>query len=160
MKKIMALVVSFISLAGCAYNPPTYNAASPANSDNKIVLNSSPDKVFNRSLTALASDGYQIKVADKQNGIITTEKKLVRLNEEQADCGNIWGISYVKDTRTATYASYSLLLSPAGDKTEVMVNTHIEGLFNSSAMEQSTKQLACHSSGYLEKALIERLRKE
>jgi len=158
--RIIALVVVTLFavplMYGCAYNPPIYNAADPARTENKAELAIGYDDAWRKGISVLAAEGYSIKVSNKQDGIITTDKKLVRLNETQADCGNIWGLPYTKDTRTTTNVSLSLFLRDAAGKTAITVNAQIEGIFNATAMD-SGKQLSCYSTGYVEKNIIYKL---
>lgn len=147
------LVVGLILMSGCTYNAPV----APAQVDNRTTVAILYESAFNKALAVLSADGYGIKSADRTNGIITTEKKLVRLDETQGDCGNIWGIPYLKDTRTTTHVAYSLFIQPRGSETSITVNTTIDGIFNAMAGEQ-TKQLSCYSSGHLEQSLIQKMK--
>lgn len=158
VKKAILLVplLVVIGLVGCAYNPPIYNAGNPTENNKKTILDISYNDAWKKSLQVLATSGYNIKTTNKQDGIIATDKKLVRLDESQVDCGNIWGLPYAKDTRTATSASISLLLQAKGEKTSLTVNSQIEGLFNATAVSTS-KQLSCYSLGYLEKDVIDKI---
>ena len=144
MKKSIILLMVF--MVGCAYNPPIYNRPEQSNLKNKAVLDIPFEQAWQKTINTLFSQGYLIKVADKNNGIITTERKSVKLNETQADCGNIWGLAYTKDERTTH-------VQKAENNTIITVNTNIEGLFNAIA-SGDTKQLSCYSLGYLEQDLI------
>ncbi|GBE37481.1 hypothetical protein BMS3Bbin08_00071 [bacterium BMS3Bbin08] len=144
MKKSIIFLMVF--MVGCAYNPPIYNRPEQSNLKNKAVLDIPFEQAWQKTINTLFSQGYLIKVADKNNGIITTERKSVKLNETQADCGNIWGLAYTKDERTTH-------VQKAENNTIITVNTNIEGLFNAIA-SGDTKQLSCYSLGYLEQDLI------
>ena len=165
MKKALCfswLVVAILVVIGCAYNPPIYNAArdeagGTIGTANKATLEIPFDEAWQRTIKALYDTGYSIKNSDKSSGIITTDKRTVRLNETQVDCGNIWGIPYAKDTRTTTTVFFSALLQRSVGKTEIIINSQIEGLFNATAVS-GTKQLSCVSLGGIEKDLIERVK--
>ena len=154
-----ALIILMIFIAGCAYNPPIYNRPEQSNLKNKAVLDIPFEQAWQKTINTLFSQGYLIKVADKNNGIITTERKSVKLNETQADCGNIWGLAYTKDERTTTYVVHSIHVQKAEGNSIITVNTNIEGLFNAIA-SGDTKQLSCYSLGYLEQDLINNIQKD
>jgi uncharacterized lipoprotein len=140
-------------LAGCAYNAPV----APATLNNSAVLALPVDAAWARTLQALSANGALVRTADRSQGLISTDKHAVRLTEQDADCGNIWGIPYLKDTRTTTDVAYAVYLQGDGAATRITVNTRIDGTFNAMASERS-KQLSCTSLGALEAALIERIK--
>ena len=155
MRAILALVLVSVSV-GCAYNAPV----KPTALDNTTTLSVPPDVVWQRTLRVLAAQGAMVKTSDKAQGIITTDKATVRLDETQADCGNIWGIPYLKDSRTLTDVAYSVYLRGDGTRTSITVNTKIEGRFKATATQQATTELSCFSLGAVERDLITRIQQE
>ena len=154
------MLIAFIFI-GCTFNPPPiYNAPDPQSTlNNKTILDLPYEQAWEKTISVLFHDGQLISISDKENGIITTNKKTIRLNEKQADCGSIWRFFYLVDQSTMSQAAYSIhLLSEKNDKTEITVNTHIHALVYSTD-ERQTKQLTCVSLGYLETYLIRKLKK-
>ena len=156
MKHVLAFIIVIIFMGGCAYNPPVQNTMEQSPIDKKREVNLAYDQAFKNTINALYDLGYSVKVSDKDNGIITTEKKHVSLNEDQADCGNIWGIPYLKDKRTTSHAAHSVRVRANGDKSTIQVNTEISAIFNATASGE-TKSLSCVSSGYLERILLDKI---
>ena len=151
------LIVIVVGLAvGCTYNAPV----KPAALENSATLSVPLDVAWQRTMRVLAAQGAMVKTADKAQGVITTDKATVWLNETQADCGNIWGIPYLKDSRTMTEVAYSVYLQGDGYRTSVTVNTKIEGRFKATANQQATTELSCFSLGTLERDLIEKIQRE
>jgi hypothetical protein len=155
MRSALCLAISVLCF-GCAYNAPV----KPSVLENTAGLSVSPDVAWQRAMRVLAAQGAMVKIADKAQGIITTDKATVRLNEVQADCGNIWGIPYLKDSRTMTEVAYSVYLLGDGNRTSVTVNTKIEGRFKATATQQATTELSCFSLGILERDLITKIQQE
>jgi uncharacterized lipoprotein len=115
---------------------------------------------WQRTVRVLATQGAMVKTADKAQGLITTDKATVRLNETQADCGNILGIPYLKDSRTLTEVAYAVYLRGDGNRTSITVNTKVEGRFKSTATQQATTELSCFSLGALERDLIGKIQQD
>lgn len=144
------LMLPLLMLIGCAYNAPV----RPAAINNAAVLAMPIDTAWSRTLQVLAGEGALVKTADRSQGLIATDKHAVQLTEQDADCGNIWGISYLKDSRTTAEVAYAVYLQSNGQGTSVTVNTTISALFNASSMDPG-KRLTCYSSGTLERKLLE-----
>jgi hypothetical protein len=150
IKQLLVLPV-ILSIMGCAYNGPIKREKI----ENQRLVNAPVEQVWSNAIRTLASEGYPILTASKEAGVISTGKKLTKLTEADADCGNIWGLPYVKDDRTTTNVSQSVILVSAGSSTAVTVNTQIEGLFNAQAGGDG-KRLDCFSQGSLEKSLLQK----
>lgn len=145
-------VVLPILLAGCAYNAPL----QPASIRNYSVVAMPIETAWVRTFNALSNSGAMITSADRSQGLISTGKQTIRLTETEADCGNLWGIPYLKDSRTMTDVTYAVRLQDEGPSTRITVNTRIEGTFNAVASEH-TKRLSCFSLGALERQLIDQI---
>lgn len=149
---LATILATTLAISACTYNPPAPERSFPQAAT--ATINAPYAKVWDKALSVLA--GYPIAVANKESGVITTGAKPVRLTDAQADCGNIWGLPYVKDKRTTTSVVYSVQLSPSGESTMVTANTTISGNFVSHA-GASSLTLNCRSLGDLEAALLRRL---
>ena len=153
MKGILYIALA-AALAGCTHKPPV----RPAKIDTTVVLDVGYDAAWNRSLKVLADKGFKVILADKTAGTISTSVTRVKLDESQADCGALKGVSYLDDRRTAASAAYTLLLKSQDEKqTAVTVNAFIDAVFKP-AETGATKHLSCESWGYLEKDLIDDLK--
>lgn len=155
MRAILALLIVSLSV-GCASNAPV----KPSALENTTTLSRPLDVVWQRTMRVLAAQGAMVKTADKTQVLITTDKVTVRLNETQADCGNIGGIPYLKDSRTLTEVAYSVYLRDDGNRTSITVNTKIEGRFKATATQQATTELSCFSLGTLERELIAKIQQD
>ena len=152
MKEVVFILITLV-LTGCTH----IATVKPAPIANALTLKMPYEKVYSRTMNVLASQGNSIIVANEQEGIIISAKTRVPLNESQADCGRIHGIPCLKDFRTTTNVSYSVLFHEENDNTtSITVNTVIDGQFDDKA-DGRTKQLACYSLGYLEKDLLSRI---
>lgn len=153
MKRFAIAILFCIVLVGCVYHPP-----SKIEFNNQTSLSMDYIRVWQNAIQTLALAGYLIKISDQQNGIITTEKKTVQLDETQADCGDLGGFSYIKDKRTVTDIALSIILKNSGqEKTEVVVNSQIEAVFNTGDTT-ATKKMPCTSTGVVEQDILKRLK--
>lgn len=145
---LMILIISI--LGGCVGGP-----TKPDKIDNKHIINVPYEKAWIKALQALASEGYPIQNSSKEVGNISSGKKAVKLQTTQADCGK-YIFAYLSDDRTVTTVSYAIFLKDLSNgKTEVTVNTEIEGTYQAGAGK--TNILNCYSLGVLEKAFLENL---
>ncbi len=153
MHKLIRGWVLFLAVSACVYNPPSEQKTQSATTTVAIPVGQAWDRV----LAVLTESGYTITATSKESGSITTGEKLVRLNETQADCGNIWGIPYTKDPRTQTLVSFTVRLTESSlGQTKTVIATRVEGRFLAYAGAQTTL-LQCQSLGYLEQDLIGKL---
>lgn len=53
---------------------------------------------------------------DKELLVIKTDPVQVRLTPDQADCGRMFGIAYLKDKRTKTAATYQVVIKPIDEQ--------------------------------------------
>ena len=145
----LATAVLLLFLGACQHNPPAKRAESAT-----ATLTMSAQKAWDRALNALVEGGHTITASSKESGIITTGGKYVRLNETNADCGNMLGIPFLMDSRAQTVLAYTVRLVDTGsDQSRVIVTTKIEGKFTAHA-GAPTQFLECESLGVLERELI------
>lgn len=148
LTQFLVMVVLCLA-AGCTYTQPL----KPGSIYNSMVVPMAYDAAWEKTITALTARSALIKMTDKDNGLITTEKQAMRLTEDEAECGSVLGLRYIKDPRVTVYVAYAVHLRKEGEQTGITVNTNMEGLFNPSAIGEN-KTLTCYSMGALEKALL------
>jgi hypothetical protein len=153
MKKL--ILIASVVVAGCAqmYTPPT--TLSPSTIDH---INAQTDVVFNAANRALVANGYQVTSTDANAGIISTAPRDLRLAPEQADCGTVMGIDYLKDNRTSTRVAFGIIVTDA----KIEVKTTIQGEYKSGGGSggQSDIVLTCVSRGGLERDMLAKIRSE
>jgi hypothetical protein len=120
------------------------------------MIDESIDVIWQRALRALATRGAMIETADRSSGVIATRPATTQVTEQDADCGNILGIPYLRDRRTTATVAYSLLLEQSGSGTTVTISTQIEAIFIATSTSPSL-QLLCVSLGTLDRSLISSL---
>ncbi len=154
MKQVLILIALFALLAsaGCGHN----TLPDSASINNSLLLQMSYDEAFDRTLKVLAAAGYTVHKEDREQGIIITNKKLVMLSETGADCGAMLGLPYTRDSHTTSDVSFSISLKRAGQRTEILLNSQIDAIFNTRAMG-GRSNFSCYSLGALEKELIHRI---
>jgi hypothetical protein len=103
---------------------------------------------------------------DKELLVIKTDPVPVRLTHDQADCGKMFGIPYLKDKRTKTAATYQIVIKPIDENhSEVSVKITLDGYmdvnegapFFIEKTRDKNKVLTCSSKGWLEAKFIELL---
>ena len=153
MKKLILIAVAVIT--GCAqmYTPPT--TLSPSAVDN---VNGKKQEMFNAASRALVANGYQVTSSDINAGIISTAPLDLRIEPEQADCGTVMGIDYLKDNRTSTRVAFGVVISDV----KIEVKTTIQGEYKSGGGSggQSDIVLTCVSRGGLERDMLAKIRAE
>lgn len=106
---------------------------------------------------------------DKELLVIKTDATPVTLTPEQADCGRMFGIPYLKDKRTKTAVVYQVVIKPIDAVTsDVAVTATLTGYMdvNENApffiekTRDADKVLTCHSKGWLESQFLERLQQD
>lgn len=125
------------------------------------------DVAFQKASTVLVGLEALPTLRDKELLVIKTDPVPVRLTPDQADCGKMFGIPYLKDKRTKTAATYQVVVKPLGDsKSDVSVRIAIEGYmdvnegapFFIEKTRDKSKALTCTSKGWLEEKFMELMR--
>ena len=133
--------------SGCAHRQPEIVSG---------VVGTVPNPDFpiawDRALNVLYFKGYTVKTADRNTGMVVTEKKVMLLGESQAECPEFRRVPYIENKRAIKYASVTIKIGK-GDKTTVTVTTEIDGSPDGSKTETG-ERLSCVSRGVLEKELI------
>lgn len=150
MKKLI-FVPLLLLLFSCAatYKPPVTEPTVFEKS-----LNASKENIFNVSKKVLTLEGYQIQNSDKDAGIITTSfVQKMNLDETHCDCGTTMGLPYIKDKRTITNVSISIIAS--NNKLTIKANINGEYLKNDTV---HGKTFDCVSKGKIEAELFDKIK--
>jgi hypothetical protein len=124
------------------------------------------DVAFQKAATVLVSLDAIPTFRDKELLVLKTDAVQVRLTPEQADCGKMFGIPYLKDKRTKTAVTYQVVIRPVdAANSDVSVKVTIDGYMdvNENApffvdkTRDKNKVLTCTSKGWLESRLIEQI---
>lgn len=99
--------------------------------------------------TALTSEGFEIVEDDDAGGELATAPLGVHLTVDQADCGKMLGISYLRDKRASTDVQYFVTVRDGA----VTVRTAIDGLYRT-GYGNADKPLTCTSRGVIEAAFL------
>lgn len=81
---------------------------------------------WERSLNVLHFKGYPVKHADRDSGVILTERKVMLLGEMQADCPEFHRFPYIENKRTIKYVSQKIVIGK-GDRVRIGVSADIAG---------------------------------
>lgn len=124
------------------------------------------EAAFQKVSMLLVEMGALPSFRDKELLVIKTDAVPVTLTPDQADCGKMFGIAYLKDRRTKTAATYQVVIKPIDStSSDVTVTVTLTGYMdvNENApffiekTRDTTKVLTCTSKGWLEAKLIEQL---
>lgn len=97
----------------------------------------------------LASEGFKIVEDDNAGGELVTAPLGVHLTADQADCGKMFGISYLRDKRASTDVQYFVTVRDRA----ITVRTAIDGLYRA-GYGNADKPLTCTSRGVIEAAFL------
>lgn len=146
---IMAIITILLITIGCS---ATYEAPTSSRPVVSTTHHSSVEDITKQSMRVLVSEGYRIDHVDKELGLISTEPRKIKLSPEYANCGTTMGIDYLKDKRTETEVSISVLI----DKRRVEVQANIDGQYKPGDVTQDIR-LTCVSKGTLERRILSRI---
>lgn len=147
---IFALIsIVSLSLISCA---ATYEAPTLQPQDFTRSINGSQATIFSATKKALIFDGYQIATSDQEAGVISTDKKLLKLTEQDCDCGTTMGLPYIKDNRTSTHVTIGLVITD----NQITIKPTIEGDYLKGHTSQSI-EMVCISTGRIEQALFDKI---
>ena len=151
---ILSRFVAPITLTACSMSTLATPVALPA------------DVAFQKAVAVLVSLDAIPTFRDKEILVLKTDPVQVRLTPEQADCGKMFGIPYLKDKRTNTAVTYQVVVKPVdAAHSDVSVKVTIEGYMdvNENApffidkSRDKNKVLTCTSKGWLESQIVERI---
>lgn len=130
------------------------------------VVDLPADIAFQRASQVLLDSGALPTFRDRELLAIKTDPVEVRLTPEQADCGKMFGIPYLKDKRTKTAATYQVLVKPIDPQSsDVTVKVQLDGYmdvnegapFFIEKTRDKNKVLTCRSTGWLEGQFVQKL---
>jgi len=153
MKNInkLATSLSIILLASsCAF---TYKAPEGESKSAKANI-SNNDKIFKSAKRTLLLNDYKISYLDKEEGMISSKYKNLKVNPTQANCGKTLGLDYLKDKRTKTEVSFNIIV----EKKQIEVKASIKGEYKPNGITGDQNiTLTCISKGILEKELLKKI---
>ncbi len=115
------------------------------------------ETAWQNAISVLAEQGFAIDSSNFNDGIISTQGSPVKLNERQADCGNFYGMLFLKDYRTTTYMTLSLDFEKMSDtETAIRVKSLLKGTF-SAGVGAEQRNLTCFTSGAFERKLLKQI---
>lgn len=136
-------------------------AAAQASAE-KVPL--AAEAAFQKASQVLVSLDALPTFRDKELLVIKTDPVQVRLTPDDADCGKMFRIAYLKDKRTKTAATYQVTIRAVDESTsDVAVKVTIDGYMdvNENApffvdkARDKNKVLTCSSKGTLEKMFMQ-----
>ncbi|HKJ83414.1 MAG TPA: hypothetical protein VJ961_05255 [Mariprofundaceae bacterium] len=135
------------------------------------VINAAPVKVYQAAEKVALDLGAMPSVTNDTLMYFKTDPVTLKPTAKQCDCGSMFGIPYVKDSRTMANVSYKVIVKAAtkGDS-EIDVTTSIDGYYDESRNSISnfmsdkrgtrSKTLDCKSTGAFEAAFIRKVKGE
>ncbi len=144
---LRALCVAFLATA-CegGYSPP-----APQAEPGVMAVDANREALFEAAVLTVVGAGYQIAFSDPARGLITTNRRAVRLSAAEADCGQISGEALVEDARTTTEVRLRIRASDG----QLHIRATIEGTVAEGKLRKTT--LNCISTGGLERGLLNRI---
>lgn len=125
------------------------------------------DVAFQKVSSVLVDMGALPTYRDKELLIIKTDPTQVSLTTDEADCGRMFGIPYLKDKRTKTAVTYQVVVRPIdANSSNVSVKASIDGYmdvnegapFFIEKTRDKNKVLTCTSKGVIESQFLGRIR--
>lgn len=145
MRSILGFVL-LVVLSGCATSYVEPESAAAVGS--MVNHQESVGQIASKARKHFALSGFGI--TSDSGELIVTEKRFVRLSENDADCGSTFGLDYLRDKRTHTEVSYTLVNEPGS----LTVVANIDGEYRPGSVAQDLT-LTCKSKGTLERQLLD-----
>lgn len=124
------------------------------------------DEAFQKASVVLVGLDAMPTFRDKELLLIKTDPVQVRLTPDQADCGRMFGIPYLKDKRTKVAATYQVVVKPIdAASSDVSIKVTLDGYmdvnegapFFVEKTRDTSKVLTCTSKGWLERQFMDAL---
>lgn len=121
------------------------------------------DAAFQKASSVLVGLDAMPTFRDKELLVIKSDPVPVKLTPDQADCGKMFGIPYLKDKRTKTAATYQVVIKPIDAvSSDISVKVTLDGYmdvnegspFFIEKTRDKKKVLTCSSKGWLESNFI------
>jgi len=152
MRRVIALV--FVALL-------------PVNPAAAETIGASPDVVYQAAMEVALDLGAMPSTSNDKLRFFKTDTVKLKPTEEQADCGSMFGIAYVKDDRTVVEVSYTVRVKPSGDASDIDVSTSLVGYYDESRnaisnfmsdkKRDNDDLLDCKSTGVFESECVARV---
>jgi hypothetical protein len=126
-------------------------------------VNLPAEVAYQKALNYLLDIGAMPTFRDKELLLIKTDPLPLKLTTEEADCGSMFGIPYLKDKRVKTAVTFQVRVKALTDTScDVTVNATLDGYMDITEnapffiykTRDTTKVLTCKSKGVLERRLI------
>ena len=116
------------------------------------------EQVLNAARAALTQAGFTVAPVDSADPVVFSDPKTLKMTSKQADCGKLYGLTYVGDKRTET----TVLLSVSGENGSVRVRAAVNGILRVDTPKllgggPADKALTCTSTGALERELANKI---
>jgi hypothetical protein len=127
----------------------------------------SVDETYQKAIVSLMDMGAIPTFRDKELLMIKSDPLPMKLTTEEADCGSMFGIPYLKDKRVKTALTYQIRIKKIDEnKSEIEVKITIDGYmdvnegapFFIEKTRNTNKVLTCNSKGLLESKFINSLK--
>lgn len=146
MKKLL-LIPTTLLLANCAM---TYKAPI---GESKSAKSTITKNLFSKANRTIILDGYKTTYSNKEDGLISTDYKVVDIKPSEADCGKTMGLDYLKDNRTKTEIAFTIVV----DNNSIEVKSNIRAEYKPSGATAQGIDLTCISKGVLEQKLLNKI---
>lgn len=133
----------------------------------ELIVQMPAEAAFQKASTELVAMGALPTYRDKELLVIKTDPTHVNLTTDEADCGRMFGIPYLKDKRTKTAVTYQVVVRPVdANSSSVSVKIAIDGYmdvnegapFFIEKTRDKNKVLTCTSKGVIESQFLGRLK--
>ena len=108
-----------------------------------------PAALLSAARHELEAEGFQVLKYDEASGSLVTGPIGMRLTVDQADCGKMLGISYLRDKRATTDVQYFVDVANGS----ITARTAIDGVYRTGYGDPD-KTLTCTSRGTIEAAFL------
>lgn len=123
-----------------------------------------PQEAYEKVLSYILDLGAVPVTRDDRLLYLKTDPLPTRLTTEEADCGSMFGIPYLKDKRTKTAVAYQVRVKKVDEQSSdinvrITVTGHMDTMegapFFVEKTRDTTKALICKSTGLLEQRLLQ-----
>lgn len=117
------------------------------------------DEVLAAARSVLSQAGFSITPSDLGGSGVVSDPRTLKLTSKQADCGKLYGLSYIGDKRTET----TILMAVSDDNGNVRVRLAVNGILRVDMPKllgggAADKALTCTSTGALEREFADKIR--
>lgn len=134
------------------------------------VINTPANEAYEKALNYVLDAGGIPTTNNKELFLFKTDPMPTTLTTDEADCGSVFGIPYLKDKRTKTAITYQIRVKKVDENTsDINIIIAIDGYMDKydtktaffvTDRSDARTLLTCKSKGVLEKRLIESINKK